>query len=72
MHSDAFHVIERLQLINASTISYKMTIDDPRIFAASWTEDLEMKVYPEWAKVGLYEFVCEEKNRCAGGHCEAK
>jgi len=28
MHSDAFHVIERLQLTDAGTICYKMTIDD--------------------------------------------
>ena len=54
------------------TIAYKMTIDHPKIFTASWTEDLQMKLHPESAKVGLYEFVCEENNRCAGGHCEAK
>jgi hypothetical protein len=72
MHSDAFHVIERLRRTDANTIEYKMTIDDPKIFTKSWTEDFEMKLHPEWAKVGLYEFVCEENNRCAGGHCEGK
>jgi hypothetical protein len=72
MHSDAFHVIERLRRTDANTIAYRMTIDDPKIFTKSWTEDFEMKLHPEWAKVGLYEFVCEENNRCAGGHCEGK
>ena len=70
MHSDAFHVIERLRRTDANTIEYKITVDDPKIFTASWTEDLEMKFHPEWAKVGLYEFVCQENNRCAGGHCQ--
>jgi hypothetical protein len=72
MHSDAFHVIERLRRTDGNTVAYQMTIDDPKIFTTSWTEDFEMKLHPEWAKVGLYEFVCEENNRCAGGHCEGK
>jgi hypothetical protein len=29
-----------------------------------------MKARPEWEKVGLYEFVCQENNRCAGGECK--
>jgi hypothetical protein len=28
-----------------------MTVDDPKIFTALWTEDIEMKFHPEWAKV---------------------
>jgi hypothetical protein len=47
-----------------------MTIDDPKIFTRPWSEDFEMKFRPEWAKVGLYEFVCEENNRCPGGDCK--
>jgi hypothetical protein len=30
-----------------------------------------MTHHPEWEKVGLYEFVCEENNRCPGGNCRA-
>ena len=72
MHSDAFHTIERLRRTDANTISYQLTIDDPKIFAASWSEDFEMKLHPEWDAVGLYEFVCEENNRCPGGKCQSK
>jgi hypothetical protein len=72
MHTDAFHTIERLRKIDASTISYDFTVDDPKIFTAPWTEKLEMKLHPEWDEAGLYEFVCEENNRCAGGHCQSK
>jgi hypothetical protein len=28
-----------------------------------------MNVHPEWEGTGLYEFVCEENNRCEGGNC---
>jgi hypothetical protein len=70
MHSDAFHTIERIRFKDRETLSYQITIDDPKIFMHPWTEDMEMKLHPEWAKTGLYEFVCEENNRCKGGNCE--
>jgi hypothetical protein len=71
MHSEAFHTIEKLRRKDASTISYQLTVDDPKIFTAPWTEDFEMKLHTEWGKIGLYEFVCEENNRCPGGKCQA-
>jgi hypothetical protein len=70
MHTEAFHTIERLRRIDAGTISYEFTVDDPNIFTAPWTEQFEMKHRPEWESVGLYEFVCEENNRCPGGKCK--
>ena len=69
MHSDAFHTIERLRFTDGNTISYQFTVDDPKIFTRPWPEDMEMKFHPEWAQAGLYEFVCEENNRCPGGNC---
>jgi hypothetical protein len=27
---------------------------------------------PEWDSAGLYEYVCEDNNRCPGGKCGAK
>ncbi|MBI4266635.1 MAG: hypothetical protein HY657_19885 [Acidobacteria bacterium] len=38
-------------------------MDDPKSLTASWTEDWVMRVRPEWEKVGLYEFVCQENNQ---------
>jgi hypothetical protein len=69
MHSDAFHTIERLTRTDANTIKYDFTVDDPKIFTASWTENWEFKLHPEWEKTGLYEMVCNENNRCPGGQC---
>ncbi len=71
MHSEALHTVEHIKWKNASTIDYQLTIDDPKIFSAPWTEDFEMKSRPDWDKMGLFEYVCEENNRCPGGKCKA-
>ena len=52
-----------------NTLSYEFTVEDPKIFAAPWTEQLQMTLHPEWEEVGLYEFQCQENNRCPGGKC---
>src|SRR5262245_38304740 len=50
MHSEEFHTIERLRRVDNNTISYLFTVDDPKIFTQPWTEDLEMKLNPQWEK----------------------
>ena len=72
MHSDAFRTIERLTRVDASTLSYEFTVEDPKIFTESWTEELQMTLHPEWDETGLYEFHCQENNRCPGGECGAE
>lgn len=69
MHSDAFRTIERLRRVDGDTMSYEFTVEDPKIFTEPWTEQLEMTLHPEWEEVGLYEFQCQENNRCPGGNC---
>ena len=70
MHTEDFHTIERIQFKDDGMLSYNFTVDDPQIFVEPWSEEFEMQLHPEWEEVGLYEFVCEENNRCAGGECE--
>ena len=65
-HSDALHLIERVSFVDPTSVSYKVTIDDPKIFTAPWSQDFQMKLHPTWK---IFEFVCEENNRCPGGHC---
>jgi hypothetical protein len=36
-HSDALHVTERYTMLDADTISYAATIEDPKVFMRSWT-----------------------------------
>jgi hypothetical protein len=70
MHSDALRTVERIRWKDADTLSYQLTIDDPKIFVAAWSQDFEMKARPDWDGTGLYEYVCEENNRCPGGKCQ--
>jgi len=69
MHSDALKTTEHIKWKDQSTIAYQITIDDPKIFTAPWSQDFEIKSRPDWDGQGLYEYVCEENNRCPGGHC---
>ena len=72
MHSDAMKTIERFKWNDKDTISYDLTVDDPKIFTAPWSQEFEMKLRPDWDKDGLYEYICEENNRCPGGRCGSK
>jgi len=67
-HSDALHTIEYLKR-EGNTISYRITIDDPKIFTAPWSQDFKMTLHSEWEEPGLLEYACEDNNRCANGHC---
>jgi len=69
MHSDALKVVEHISWKDKDTLTYQMTIDDPKIFTKSWGETFTMKLHPDWDKAGLFEYVCEENNRCPGGKC---
>ena len=69
MHSDALHTTERIRWKDDKTLAYSLTIDDPKTFTTAWTQEFTMKAKPEWDKVGLFEYVCEENNRCPGGKC---
>ncbi|HEV3330683.1 MAG TPA: hypothetical protein VG096_06870 [Bryobacteraceae bacterium] len=72
MHSDALKTIEHIRWKDDKTLLYQLTIDDPKTFTAPWTQDFTMTAHPDWDQAGLYEYVCEENNRCPGGHCTGK
>ena len=36
-HSTALHVVERWTLVDANTIEYKATLEDPEVFSKPWT-----------------------------------
>jgi hypothetical protein len=36
-HSEALHVVERWKLLDANTIEYKATLDDPKVFSKPWS-----------------------------------
>ncbi len=52
------HVIERFTRVDAKTMLYKVTIDDPTSFTQPWTAE-----YPFLATAGpIYEYACHEGN----------
>jgi hypothetical protein len=56
--SENLHVIERFQRVDAQTILYRATIDDPTTFTKPWTLE-----YPFVATPGpIYEYACHEGN----------
>jgi hypothetical protein len=56
--SDHLHVIERFRRVDAGTILYRATIDDPTTFTKPWTIE-----YPFLATQGpVYEYACHEGN----------
>jgi hypothetical protein len=69
MHSDALRTVERISWKDPKTLSYRLTIDDPKIFTAAWSQDFTMTLHPDWEQMGIFEYVCEENNRCPGGKC---
>ena len=56
--SENLHVIERFRRVDANTILYRATIDDPATFTKQWTLE-----YPFLQTPGpVYEYACHEGN----------
>ena len=56
--SENLHIVERLTRVDANTILYKFSIDDPTAFTKPWTAEL-----PFLATAGpIYEYACHEGN----------
>jgi len=67
-HSEDTHVVERLTYSDGDNVSYEVTIDDPTTFTGEWTQPWAMQRKQTWK---LFEFICEDNNRCEGGVCKA-
>jgi hypothetical protein len=51
-------VIERFTRTDASTISYRVTVEDPKTWVMPWTADIPFKATDE----RMFEFACHEAN----------
>ena len=54
------HVIERFRRIDANTVHYELTVDDPTTFSQPWTASLDLK--KDARQVQVPEYACHEGN----------
>jgi hypothetical protein len=58
-HSDALHVVERIQRLNHETLEDEITIDDPKAYKKPWTSQIMFEVRPG-SEIN-WEGVCEDE-----------
>ena len=62
--SEALHVVERFKRVDANTISYEVTVDDPNVYSAPWNVSLLLTKAGHYL---IYEYACHEGNYAMEG-----
>lgn len=62
-HSDAIQIVERFTIVDANTITYRATIEDPKVYTRPWTLGAEIQRMP--ADYEILEEACHEGERSA-------
>jgi hypothetical protein len=57
------HLVERFKRVDANTLLYEFTVDDPTAFTKPWTGTIPMTRSAE----PIYEYACHEGNYAMGG-----
>ena len=57
--SDALRILERFTPVDANTLTYQLTIDDPKTWTKTWTVKFPLKRSKDYA---VYEYACHEGN----------
>jgi hypothetical protein len=57
--SEALHVVERFRRVDAETISYSVTIEDPNVYTSAWTVSMPLVRDDAYR---IYEYACHEAN----------
>jgi hypothetical protein len=57
--TESLHTIERFRRVDANTIDYQITFDDPQVFTRSWTVSFPFTRNDHYR---IFEFACHEGN----------
>jgi hypothetical protein len=60
--SENLHVVERFRRVDAGTINYRFTVEDPTTFASSFTGEIPFQASNDL----IYEYACHEGNYALG------
>ena len=58
-HSDALALVERYTLVDADTIAYEATVEDPKVFTKPWTIRMQFARQKGLDRIGDYECLPE-------------
>jgi hypothetical protein len=58
--SESLHLVERFKRVDAATIEYTVTVDDPTTFTRAWTAMIPITKLPDDTQI--YEYACHEGN----------
>jgi hypothetical protein len=67
-HSEALKIVERYTLLDADTLRYEATIEDPKVFTRPWK--ISMPMYRHRDMVRLLEYQCQAEKEEANGDFE--
>jgi hypothetical protein len=67
-HSDALHLVERYTMLDADTIQYEVTIEDPKVFTRPWT--IRMPFHRQKSMDRILEYQCQAEKEEANGDFE--
>jgi hypothetical protein len=56
-HSEALHVVERYTRIDSGTMTYEVTLEDPKVFTRPWKMSMPLHLRRE-PNVRLLEYEC--------------
>ena len=59
MQTEALHVVERFTRMDADTIKYEVTIEDPTMYSRPWTVAMPLTRDPAYQ---MFEYACHEGN----------
>ena len=61
--SEALHVVERFTLVEADTIGYEVTIEDPEAYTKPWKVTMPLTRDQDYQ---MFEYACHEGNTAIG------